>query len=454
MAAATAPPPQPYPQNGVQRGNFEPDNFDQGFEPGFEQPGYQQQGFPPQDYAQQGFQQQGFEQQGFQQQGFQPPPPALPPPPTGQSPMYGAPPPPGPPGSSGPPALPEPNAVSDTIDRMLRPQGLFQQRPYGGQGGAFGPQGQFSSQGQFGPPGQVSPPSQFTQGQYGAPPDQYGPDQYGQTSQYGPDQYGQPSQYGAPDQYGPPAWPGQPGAAPGAPPGMYGPGGSDTLPRGMGRVPGAGGPLSRMPRPGRRLIPGIIAVAVAALVVVGVVVVLQSMRGNTSSPPATAPSSTPKAGAKGPASNRAQQQAATLLAGLLAQSGADRGDVIDAVVNVQECGKTLAQDEATLDRAANNRRTLLTRLGSLTGRSTLPPAMVSALTSAWQASAQADSDLAKWAGDEIGHGCHKKTVQNDPNYQASLGPDNQATTQKQAFTALWNPIARRDGLTTYQWEQI
>jgi hypothetical protein len=239
-------------------------------------------------------------------------------------------------------------------------------------------------------------------------------------------------------------------------PGM--PGGSDTMPRGLPPVPGGGGGGGggrlRMPGGGRRrFIPVLIAVAMAVVVVVGVVVVLQSLRGGTSSPPTAGPTSTPKSSAAAPVSKQAQQQAATRLAGLLSQSGSDRGAVIDAVVDVENCGKSLAQDERTLSRAASNRRILLTKLGSLPDRSTLPASMMSALTGAWQASAQADSDLAKWATDEAS-GCHKKTVQNDPNYKASLGPDSQATNDKQSFIAQWNPIAARFGLKTYQWEQL
>lgn len=227
---------------------------------------------------------------------------------------------------------------------------------------------------------------------------------------------------------------------------------SDTMPRDLPPVPGG---VGRMPGGGRRLIPAVIAVAVAVIVVVGVVMVLQSMSGNTASPPpTTAPSSTPTSTSSARASNHAEQQAATRLAGLLSQSGNDRGSVINAVDDIQNCGKTLAQDEQILATAATNRRALLARLGTLPGRSTLPPAMLSALTAAWQASAQDDTDLAKWAGDELARGCHKKTVNNDSNYQASLGPDNQATNEKQSFTAQWNPIARRDGLKTYQWEQL
>jgi len=234
------------------------------------------------------------------------------------------------------------------------------------------------------------------------------------------------------------------------------PGTSDTMPRGLPPAPGDGGPMRpgrmRVPGGGRRLLPVLIAGAMVIVVVVGVVLVLQSLRGGTSSPPAAGPTSTPKSSAA-PVSKQAQHQAATQLAGLLSQSGSDRGAVIDAVVDVENCGKNLAQDEKTLARAASNRNILLTKLGSLPDRSTLPASMMTALTGAWQASAQADSDLAKWATDEAG-GCHKKTVQNDPNYKASLGPDSTATNDKQSFVAQWNPIATRYSLKTYQWEQL
>jgi len=185
------------------------------------------------------------------------------------------------------------------------------------------------------------------------------------------------------------------------------------------------------------------------VVVVGVVLVLQSLRGGTSSPPTAGPTSTPKSSAA-PVSKQAQHQAATQLAGLLSQSGSDRGAVIDADVDVQNCGKNLAQDESTFAKSAANRQSLLSRLAVLPGRSALRPAMVSALTGAWQASVKADTDLAKWAQDELAHGCRKSKVANDPNLKASYGPDGQATADKQTFTSLWNPLARKYGLKTYQ----
>jgi hypothetical protein len=199
------------------------------------------------------------------------------------------------------------------------------------------------------------------------------------------------------------------------------------------------------------------AIIAGALVLVVAVVVLMSRHGGGSSPsPAgTAAGATPTATARASASanTAAQRQAAAQLAGLLAQSGADRGTVTDAVVSVQSCGKSLSQDARTLSKASANRRSLLSRLNGLPGRSALPAALVSALTGAWQASAQADADLARWASNAASRGCHKGNP-NNASLQASYGPDNQATTSKQAFVRLWNPLARHYGLTTYQSGQL
>ena len=104
-----------------------------------------------------------------------------------------------------------------------------------------------------------------------------------------------------------------------------------------------------------------------------------------------------------------QQQAATALSGLLSQSGTDHSDVNAAVTNVESCGKSLtARTRRSFNKAAANRRTLLTKLAQLPGRSALPAAMISDLTTAWQASATVDADLAKWATAEAGH-CRRMT---------------------------------------------
>jgi hypothetical protein len=154
------------------------------------------------------------------------------------------------------------------------------------------------------------------------------------------------------------------------------------------------------------------------------------------------------------ASSAAQRQAAATLSGLLAQSVTDRASVIQAVTGVRSCGASLHQDGRIFTEAANSRRTLLSRLGNMPGRTLLSATMIQDLTSAWQASAQADSDLARWANDETSHRCTPPKSASDANLQASYVPDAEATTDKKAFARLWNTIASRYGLTNYQWDQL
>ena len=74
--------------------------------------------------------------------------------------------------------------------------------------------------------------------------------------------------------------------------------------------------------------------------------------------------------------------------------------------------------------------------------------MISDLTTAWQASATVDADLAKWAADAAAH-CRKGNLK-DPNYTATFPFDSKATNGKIAFVKLWNPLAKKDGLPSYQ----
>ena len=146
------------------------------------------------------------------------------------------------------------------------------------------------------------------------------------------------------------------------------------------------------------------------------------------------------------------QQAATGLAALLATSAGDRQGISDAYNNVLACGAGVAQDAQTFRSAAASHRQLLSQLARLPGRSALSSAMLSDLASAWQASASADEDFARWAQDEAGNCTPGDT--SDPNFVAANGPDNQATHYKMLFVASWNPLASGYGLATYQQNQI
>jgi hypothetical protein len=204
-------------------------------------------------------------------------------------------------------------------------------------------------------------------------------------------------------------------------------------------------PASGGPRRSRRP-PVPVIVAAALVAVVAGVVIFWAHSGSTgaSGTTGTTPSSL---------SQDARRQAAVRLSGLLAQSVTDRAAVIDAAVDVRGCGSSLRQDARAFADAARSRQRLLSRLGNLPGRSLLPAAMLQDLTAAWQASAQVDTDLAAWADDMIARGCHP-TSRSDAHLQASSVPEGQATAGKQAFTSLWNPVARQYGLTTYQPDQF
>ncbi len=148
-----------------------------------------------------------------------------------------------------------------------------------------------------------------------------------------------------------------------------------------------------------------------------------------------------------------QRQAAQALAVLLAQSGTDRAAVTRAVSAVEDCSPGLSRDETIFSNAASSRQALLGQLAALPDRSALPASMLQDLTTAWQASGQADQDFANWTQDEISHGC-STNYQSDASYQAAMVPDDQATTDKKAFAALWTAIADEYGLPVYKYNQI
>jgi hypothetical protein len=401
----------------------------------------------------------------FQGQAAPASPLPAPPPPAG-SPASWPPPPGAGPAAPQPGRATEPQApLSDTIERMLRPQGLFQPRlppPAEWPQPAYPP-----APGGYPPPGGQPPPNPYQQGggyppppppvpypqagqqypatgafQQPAPPQAWGDGyppagQYPQTGAFqGP--YGNGQFAGG--QYGQEQFPGGQ-----YPPGQFGPGaqyGPDGLPL-DGSSAGGPGLLGRLPlqRPKNPLV--LISGGVALVVVVVAAVAASQGGGGTPNAPgsvaATASSGT---------TALTQRQAATALSALLSQSGGDRADVGAAVVSVESCGKGLARDVQVFDRAAANRRALLARLAQLPGRSALAPAMVADLAGAWQASATVDADLGKWARDQVGH-CKKGNTK-DPNYTATFPFDSKATNDKNAFVQLWNPLAAEDGLPARQ----
>ena len=191
---------------------------------------------------------------------------------------------------------------------------------------------------------------------------------------------------------------------------------------------------------------------IAAVLVVPALLIVHAFHGlgGTSAAAAQPTSSTSAPSAAAAPSERA---AATAVASLLGQSVTDRDTIVNAVGAVNQCTSGLSQAPKAFTDGATGRQKLLQQLAHLPGRSTLPAGMLRELTGAWQASATVDTDLGKWAQDEVSHGCHQND-HNDANFVASNTPDVQASNDKAAFVALWNPIAAKYGLTRYSTSQL
>ena len=176
--------------------------------------------------------------------------------------------------------------------------------------------------------------------------------------------------------------------------------------------------------------------------------------GSASGTPAASGGGTASRGApSGSASAATEQQAAAGVAALLSQSAADRTATNTAASDVASCGPNLHTDPAVFGKAVTSRQALLAKLAALPGRAALPATLVTDLTGAWQASIAADQAYAKWASDELAKTCVPNDTA-DPGYQATVTPDQQATTDKTQFAADWQPVAAKYGLTQYKPGQL
>ena len=176
----------------------------------------------------------------------------------------------------------------------------------------------------------------------------------------------------------------------------------------------------------------------------------------TASPAGTASASAAASPASPTASAPAaviEQQAATRVASMLSQSVSDRAAIVSASNDVASCGPNLSSDPRVFDGAASSRQSLLARLTAMPGLATLPSALISDLTNAWQASIAADQAYAEWVNDEIAKTCVPNDT-TDPGHLATQTPNTNATKYKTAFVAQWNPIAAQYGLTQYQQGQL
>ena len=192
------------------------------------------------------------------------------------------------------------------------------------------------------------------------------------------------------------------------------------------------------------------AAAVLASVGAGAFVAGKIGPGHGAAP--TASGSTSPAGATSsftsPSATVTQPPGAAAMATLgsyLARSASARSTVQPAITGVQQCSESPASGEATLQQAIDTRQDILNALPTLSV-SGLPNGsqLVSSLTTVMQDSIAADKDYQGWMRDFASSGsrCGSDPSQ-DQNYAAAVNVSGQATIAKNAFVAIWDPMAPR-----------
>ncbi|MFE0627104.1 hypothetical protein ACFW3D_09060 [Streptomyces sp. NPDC058864] len=212
----------------------------------------------------------------------------------------------------------------------------------------------------------------------------------------------------------------------------------------------------------RRLTPAaLIGIVVGGCAVAGLLAGALMSGGDDDSPTA-GQSPAPQSSASAPASSgggggkdAAQKQAEGLEA-LLKTSGSNRTSVINAVENVKGC-RNLDGAAADLRAAAQQRNDLMAQLKSLPVDQ-LPnhQALTNALNKAWTASAAADNHYAAWADQLKGNKklCRHERARPTPEFTAGNKESGTASQAKAGAAALWNPIAKKYGLTQHQGSQL
>ena len=205
-----------------------------------------------------------------------------------------------------------------------------------------------------------------------------------------------------------------------------------------------------------------VLIAVAAVVVLAAVGAVAFLAGKGKPTTATnagnvagvSPSVTSPAVSPSASSSPSQPPGAAAMATLasyLSQSAAVRPTVQNAINAVQACSESPSDAETTIGQAITTRQNILQGLQTLSV-GTLPNGaqLVSALRTAMQNSLNADNDYHAWMADLISSGntCGSNPNQ-DSNYVNGGTASSDATTSKNAFLSLWNPMAPTYGQQTY-----
>ncbi|GFE14922.1 hypothetical protein Sgleb_29690 [Streptomyces glebosus] len=155
-----------------------------------------------------------------------------------------------------------------------------------------------------------------------------------------------------------------------------------------------------------------------------------------------------------PTTDPAESQAKGLDA-LLGDSNNSRSSVINAVNGIKTC-HNLGGAAKDLRAAAGQRNDLVKRLQQLpVDKIPNHDRLTAALTKAWQSSASADNHYAAWAGQVGGKkGCHKGKARVTRQTAQGNAASGQATLAKKQAAQIWNPLAKKYGLTERRPEQL
>jgi hypothetical protein len=171
-----------------------------------------------------------------------------------------------------------------------------------------------------------------------------------------------------------------------------------------------------------------------------------SASGTPSPAGATSPVTSPSASTQLPGA-----AAMATLGSYLARSASVRPTIQAAINGVQQCSESPESGEATLQHAIDTRQDILNALPALSV-SGLPSGtqLVRTLTTTMQDSIAADKDYLSWMKDVASSGsrCGSDPSQ-DPHYAAAVNVSGAATTAKDAFVAVWDPMAPRYGQPVY-----
>ncbi|WP_461038369.1 hypothetical protein, partial [Streptomyces mayteni] len=164
----------------------------------------------------------------------------------------------------------------------------------------------------------------------------------------------------------------------------------------------------------------------------------------------------PESGTEDEAEDPEARAQAEALSALLADSSASRDSVIRAVGDIRGC--------ANLDNAANDLRAAAAqRNGLVTELNVLSldavqdgAALATALTEAWQASAEADDHYAAWADEARTNPavCQGGSATHTDRANQGDAASGRATTAKERASQLWSPVAAQYGLPERTSDQL